>query len=256
MKWLFLALLSVSVVITIILLVKSDTRLLSIGTSVPTETNMLVVLPQLALDTRVVIKQVDLPNSGFLVVRSVENSRLSQIIEISTYLTAGEHANITIDLGEFYDGAADLVVVAYEDAENDQLFNDLDQPMVTTNNTIIARYVKTGEEVSSELFMNTGKPLPHIMGGVTMETIRYTNQGFVPAQLTVTVGTVVQFVNESDAAMWVASNEHPGHTDLPTFDQFSPSEKTSTYTYTFDQRGTWTFHDHLQPTFIGVIKVM
>lgn len=254
MKWIFIALIFISI-IALLVLVKSDSQPILMFTSESKETNLLVVIPQSVLESKVVVERVKLSNPGFLVVRSVENGRLSQIIEVSSYLTAGEHKNITIDLGDFYDGATDLVVAVYKDAENDRLFNDLDQPMLTKNNTIIARYVKTGKEVSSELFTNTENPLPHTMGGVKIKTVRYTNQGFVPTQLAVSVGTAVQFVNESDTAMWVASNDHPGHTNLPTFDQFSSSEKNSTYTYTFDQKGMWSFHDHLQPTFVGVVEV-
>lgn len=255
MKWIFIAMISVSLVITGIVLVKDDAQLLLMFTPEPKEANILVVIPQPDLDTMVVIEQVVLQNPGFLVVRSVQNDRLSQIIEVSSYLEAGVHSKVTIDLGKFYNGATDLIVVVYKDVENDHIFNDLDQPMITTNNTIIARYVRTGKVVSAELFTKIGESVPHTMGRVQMETIRYTNQGFVPTILVVQVGAMVQFVNESDTDMWVASNEHPGHTDLPTFDQFSASEKNSTYTYTFDQKGMWTFHDHLQPAFDGVVEV-
>jgi plastocyanin len=215
----------------------------------------LVVSPQI-VETTVFIERITLNHSGFLVVRSLENGRLGQIIEISPYLDVGEHESITIDLGDFYDGNTDLVVVIYQDAENDLIFNDLDQPMRNANKHVIAKYVKTGENVTSELFINTGESTPHMMGGMKMETVRFTNQGYIPSELEVSVGTMVQFVNESDGEMWVASNEHPGHTDLPTFDQFSPSSKSSTYTYTFDEFGTWSFHDNLKPSFEGTVNVI
>ncbi len=215
----------------------------------------LVVLPQ-TVEEAVFIERITLEDPGFLVVRSVENGRLSQIIEISPYLSAGKHENITINLGEFYNGNTNLVVVVYKDAENDRVFNDLDQSMLKANEIVVAKYVSTGENVASELFTNTGELTPHVMGEMKMETVRYTNQGYIPAELEVSVGTMVQFINESDVDMWVASNEHPGHTDLPTFDQFSPSSKSSTYTYTFDEVGTWSFHDHLKPALVGIIKVI
>lgn len=229
-------------------------------TSVPitnqriTETE-LILLPQ-TVETTVFIERITLNRSGFLVVRSLENGRLGQIIEISSYLGVGEHTNIAIDLGEFYDGNTDLIVVVYEDAEDDQIFNDLDQPMFDSNKVVIAKDIRTGESVASELFTNTGESTPHMMGGMKMETVRYTNQGYEPAEIEISVGTMVQFINESDREMWVASNEHPGHTDLPTFDQFSPSSKSSVYTYTFDQVGTWSFHDHLEPALVGTINVI
>ena len=216
----------------------------------------LLVLPQPESTTTVFIERIAIKYPGFLAVRSLENGRISQIIEISSYLTAGVHTAISIDLGEFYDGKADLIVVAYDDAKNDQIFNDLDQPMVDENNKVIAKYVKTGTEVPTEMFASTGEAMRHIMDGVKMETVRYTNQGYVPDHLEVSAGTMVQFINESDNDMWVASNEHPGHTNLPTFDQFSPSTKSSVYNYTFDQVGTWSYHDHLRPTLTGLISVI
>ena len=49
--------------------------------------------------------------------------------------------------------------------------------------------------------------------------MRYTDGGFVPANLEVPVGTVVEFKNESSGEMWVESDLHPAHNILPTFDQ-------------------------------------
>lgn len=218
------------------------------------EISALTVLPQIVTDT-VFIERIVLKDSGFLAVRSIENGRLGQIIEISSYLLAGEHTDIKINLGEFYDGNTDLVVVVYEDEKDDKVFNDLDQPMKDSDGKTIARYVANGEAVPTELFSNNGEVQPHVMGGMAMEVIRYTNTGYEPKELTVTAGTMVQFINESDIDMWVASNEHPGHTDLPTFDQFGLYPKGSTYMYTFDKVGTWEFHDHLNPEYEGSVIV-
>lgn len=215
---------------------------------------VLLIVPPQEVSTTVFIERIVLNNPGFLAVRSIENGRLGQIIEISSYLKEGAHESITIDIGESYDGTSALIVVAYSDIENDQIFNDLDQPMRDPNNNAVAKYVGTGETVLSQLFNKMYESEPHIMGD--MKIVRYTNTGYVPAQLEVPVGTMVTFINESDRDMWVASNKHPSHTDLPTFDQFSPSAKASSYTYTFDQIGTWSFHDHLQPAHKGLINVI
>ena len=216
---------------------------------------VLTVQPQSVVDT-VLIERIVLKDPGFLAVRSIENGRLGQIIEISRYLLAGEHRDIKINLGEFYDGATELAVVMYEDAEADKVFNDLDQPMKNSLGATIARFVTSGEVVPRELFSNNDETLPHAMGGMAMEVVRYTNAGYEPKELTVPVGTVVQFVNASDKDMWVASNEHPGHTDLPTFDQFGLYPKGSTYLYTFDAIGTWGYHDHLNPEKEGEITIV
>ena len=220
-----------------------------------TEEVVLSVVPQVSSST-VTISVVTLTEPAFVAVRSIEDNRLGQIIEISPYLLSGKHTNIKIELGEFYDGKSDLVAVVYQDDKSDMIFNDFDQPMRDSSGNVIARYVKTGESVSSTLFKSTGGDMPHLMGGMKMETVRYTNTGYEPPLLEVPVGTMVQFVNESDDEMWVASNEHPAHTDLPTFDQFGLSPKGSTYMYTFDKAGTWAYHDHINAEREGVIKAI
>ncbi len=216
---------------------------------------ILVVPPQIS-STTVTIERIVLNNPGYVTIRSAESGRLGQIIEISPYLLPGEHINLSIDLGEFYDGESELVVVLYQDNKNDMVFNDLDQLMLDTDGKAIARYVKTGEAVQPTLFANTGESMPHSMGNTKMETVRYTNTGYEPPLLEIPLGTMVQFINESDDEMWVASNEHPAHTDLPTFDQFGLSPKGSTYIYTFDEAGAWAYHDHINPEREGTVQVI
>ncbi len=256
MKWFYVTVLAIVVLTGSFFLYNGYGKQIISSTPRQKEMEILIVLPQPEASTTVFIERIAIKSPGFLAVRSIENGQLGQIIEISSYLIAEEHLNIAIDLGEFYNGNTDLIVVVYDDANNDQIFNDLDQPMVNSDNNVIARYVKTGTAVATQMFTNIGESASHMMGGMKMETVRYTNLGYVPNQLEIPVGTMVQFINESDDNMWVASSEHPGHTDLPTFDQFTATAKTSVYRYTFDQVGTWSFHDHLKPEFIGIISVI
>ncbi len=146
--------------------------------------------------------------------------------------------------------------MAYTDDRNDKVFNDVDQPLLV-DGIPLARYVETGEPVPANIANNnqTANAL-HTMGTTTMATVRYTDAGFEPKELSVPVGTVVMFVNESTTGMWVASNEHPAHSILPTFDQFKTSPPGSTYVYTFDVKGVWVYHDHIKPSLVGHIIVM
>ncbi|MCB9818357.1 hypothetical protein H6787_02620 [Candidatus Nomurabacteria bacterium] len=208
------------------------------------------------IDDSVTITRAYLTESGFIVLREVIESKLGQIVEISQYLKAGEHADIKIPVGDFYDGTNELIAVIYKDVGDDEVFNDLDTPIVDAKGSVMARYVKTGEVVPASLLQaNTNSQLGHMMGNMKMETVRYTNDGFVPTQLDIQVGTMVQFVNESDTDMWVASNVHPAHDILPTFDQFGTTEKGGVYTYVFDKAGDWKYHDHINAAFEGVISV-
>lgn len=221
-------------------------------TTTATTTNAALVVPaQIATDS-VHIDRVTLPIAGFLAVRAIDNDRLGQIIEISRYLTAGSHYNITISIADFYDGKGELIVMAYEDTGDDKTFNDLDQPY-KVNDLPLSVYVRSGAPVPASIVTNTiNADALHTMGSTTMATVRYTNTGFEPKELSVPLGAMVQYVNESDKQMWVASNEHPGHSILPTFDQFQTGDQ---YTYVFDKAGTWEYHDHLNPTAVGIIKV-
>jgi len=86
-------------------------------------------------------------------------------------------------------------------------------------------------------------------------TITYTGTGFSPQSITVKPGTTVTFVNESSTDMWVASALHPTHLELLGFDQLKGEGKGSTYSFTFEDVGTWKFHDHLNPKAFGSVIV-
>ncbi|KXK00121.1 MAG: hypothetical protein UZ19_OD1000169 [Parcubacteria bacterium OLB19] len=235
----------------------------SSNTPAVTDNFVIASLPKGSV-SEVKISSVTMPEAGFVVVREVDDKRLGQIVEISGYLEAGMQENVVVTLGREYASADKLIVMLYGDTSNDQVMNDLDRPLRTENNLPIARYVSSGKVVPTDILANgfqaeaiammeMGQSMPGMV--MPMETIRYTNEGYVPANITVKAGTMVMFVNESDQDMWVASNGHPAHTDLPTFDQFEFSPKGSQYFYTFDQVGSWKYHDHIAPVYGGVVTV-
>jgi plastocyanin len=86
-------------------------------------------------------------------------------------------------------------------------------------------------------------------------TVRYTREGFSPSISTITKGGKVQFINDSDELMWVASGPHPTHTAYPAFDQKTGAGKGGVYTFTFTEIGDWYFHNHLAPQRTGRVIV-
>jgi len=208
-------------------------------------------------DTEVVVVQkATLTKPGFLVLREVINGTAAQIVEISSYLEAGTYSDVAIPVGEFYEGAGELMVIVYTDQGNDRVLNDLDQPFEASDGAFVATYVATGLSVPAEVFAPAQGALPAgiSMGdmAMSMPTITYTNDGFEPATLEVKKGAMVHFVNESDTQMWVASDSHPAHDILPTFDQFKSGDM---YMYIFEEAGEWEYHDHLNAAFTGLITV-
>ncbi len=97
-------------------------------------------------------------------------------------------------------------------------------------------------------------------------TIRYTDQGFTPADITISKGDTVTWVNETTGTMWVASDVHPTHvlysgtnrsahcpdTANTTFDQ---CENGSDFSFTFDKVGAWEYHNHSRANFTGTVNV-
>lgn len=99
--------------------------------------------------------------------------------------------------------------------------------------------------------------------------ISYTSAGFSPSSVTIHSGMKIVFKNNSEVAIWPASNNHPTHTQYPgsnidkcetaaaslLFDACKPIEAGQSWSFTFSQQGTWGYHNHLNPERGGTIKV-
>jgi plastocyanin len=102
----------------------------------------------------------------------------------------------------------------------------------------------------------------------TTITVTYDGKTFSPATVTAKVGDTVMFKNSSGKNMWIASDEHPTHTEYDgssrsthcaagytgatPFDQCKPG---TDYSFTFTKAGTHDFHDHLNPGAHGTVTV-
>ncbi|OGC47468.1 hypothetical protein A2886_03535 [candidate division WWE3 bacterium RIFCSPHIGHO2_01_FULL_42_13] len=86
--------------------------------------------------------------------------------------------------------------------------------------------------------------------------VSYTDAGFEPVTVEVEPGTTVTFVNNSSGLMWVASDVHPTHDELPGFDQLEGGEADTKYNFTFTAVGEWGYHNHLFPSDTGTIVVV
>ncbi|MEN9625727.1 MAG: hypothetical protein RL557_55 [archaeon] len=103
----------------------------------------------------------------------------------------------------------------------------------------------------------------------TGNTIAITSSGFSPATITISPGVSVTFVNEDDNPHRPASGAHPTHRKYPgsdiancgtdkekgTFDACKNLLKGESYSFTFTERGEWSYHDHLNPGSGGVVIV-
>lgn len=79
---------------------------------------------------------------------------------------------------------------------------------------------------------------------------------FEPSEVTISAGETVTWINETSDHFWPASDVHPTHELLSSFDARKPLSPEQSYSYTFTEVGEWSFHDHLNPQAIGVVHVL
>jgi hypothetical protein len=84
--------------------------------------------------------------------------------------------------------------------------------------------------------------------------IRYTDNGFCPPTHEETGDSMTfLFRNDSAQQLWVASDPHPAHTNLPALDAKKGIAPGETYAFTFIGKGTYRFHNHLRSTHTATI---
>lgn len=86
-------------------------------------------------------------------------------------------------------------------------------------------------------------------------TVTITSAGFSPPIVTVRVGGTVTWRNSDAASHQPASDPHPVHTGLPGFDAIGGVDSGQSYAFTFTKAGTFTYHDHPNPTQRGTVIV-
>ncbi len=104
------------------------------------------------------------------------------------------------------------------------------------------------------VFLLGKKPLAGTKSSASV-TVSMTPDGFVPAEITITAGTTINFINNDKQPRWPASNLHPTHTIYPEFDPKEPIDVGKSWSFKFDRVGSWRYHDHLSPYMTGVVNV-
>lgn len=90
----------------------------------------------------------------------------------------------------------------------------------------------------------------------TAVTVEIKADGFVPATVTVKKGGTVTWKNDADALSWPASDPHPAHTGVAGFDAGAGLAKDASYSFVFNTAGTFGYHDHLNLSHTGTVKVI
>lgn len=86
------------------------------------------------------------------------------------------------------------------------------------------------------------------------KTVTVTESGFEPSTITIKAGTRVLWMNKSGKTVTVNSDQHPTHKLYP-FLNLGAFDNGSSVQIVFDKPGTYTYHDHLNPSHTGKVMV-
>ncbi len=97
----------------------------------------------------------------------------------------------------------------------------------------------------------------------TFDAVIITSSGFSPSELTIVAGRTVTWINKDTVEHWPASAIHPTHALYPEtggcigskFDACQGLKQDEQWSFTFNQKGTWKYHDHLNLASTGTIVV-
>lgn len=80
-------------------------------------------------------------------------------------------------------------------------------------------------------------------------TVEMAADGFIPNPVNITAGDTVIFLNNDTANHWPASTNE----ELLEFDSLGPVKPGESYEFTFSNKGSWKYHDYLNPSKTGVV---
>ncbi len=93
--------------------------------------------------------------------------------------------------------------------------------------------------------------------------VEYTSSGFSPKTVTINKGETVRFTGQTN--LWPASANHPTHTLYPeksandclgtSFDACRVLKAGEFWEFTFNEVGSWNYHNHVRATDVGTIIV-
>ena len=85
--------------------------------------------------------------------------------------------------------------------------------------------------------------------------VKISSDAFSPKSVTIKAGDTVTWMNKDTADHQVNSDPHPTHTLFPILNKIGLIKAGDKKSLQFTTAGTFTYHDHLNPSLIGSITV-
>lgn len=77
--------------------------------------------------------------------------------------------------------------------------------------------------------------------------VRINSNGFMPQTIKIKKGEMVTWTNQDNKTHQLAADPHPTHTSLTGLES-DPLFLNDSYTFIFEESGTYSYHDHFNPT--------
>ena len=90
---------------------------------------------------------------------------------------------------------------------------------------------------------------------VATADITILNTAFSPSTLSIPIGTTVRWINRASSSHRVISDSSVEHPELASLFSATASVPNSVYEFKFGYRGTYQYHDQLNPAVSGTITV-
>lgn len=195
----------------------------------------------------VAIESVDLKENGYVVIHEDEAGKAAKVIGNSKLLEAGSYSNLEVSLTrESKDDEVLYAMLHSDDGDGSYGFPDEDFPLKDEQDNVVLKKFIIGKSEEA------AKP------STAEVTITYTDDGFSPAEATVSSGGKVTWINNSSKELQVGSAIHPIHSENREISggkftlDISPGESA---TVTLTKKGTWGYHAHLKPSAGGRLIV-
>lgn len=215
----------------------------------------LSVSSQALTGSDVVVDSLYLDKPGFAVIHKDASGAPGAVIGHSD-LTSGEKTNLKVAIDSSQAGSKVFAMLHYDDNSNGAYeFPQEDKPVKLADNVVVKPIVINQQTTGAT----------EITAVVTSEpkTVEITSTVFSPISMTIKAGDTLTFVNKDSSFHWPASAVHPTHSVYPEsggcigskFDACKGLAQGESWSFTFNQKGTWGYHDHLNPGLTGTIIV-
>jgi plastocyanin len=115
-----------------------------------------------------------------------------------------------------------------------------------------SRWKVTGGILAALILIFTGyftlvRNNSHPASALTDGQILVSSKGFFPETMAVKHGQTVTWLNTESSPHWIFADPYPTGSSLPDLDSNDPLGLNDTYSFTFTNPGTYTYHDQLHP---------